>query len=191
MEDSVAIWRDATRETAQSYRRMIDAAVGQLTDEELFQRPAPDVNSVANLLRHLGGNLRSRWTDFLTTDGEKPDRDRETEFADWEGDRQSLLACFDAGWACLESAIDQITADNISRPVVIRGEAHTLPQAFGRSLTHIAYHAGQIALIARTVHAGEWRWLTIKPGGSAEHNRDTWGTPAARSVFGSSQETSE
>ena len=184
MDNPTDIWREATRETAASYRNMIDAAVGQLTDDEFFRRPAPGVNSVALILRHLAGNLRSRWTDFLTTDGEKPDRDRDQEFADWEGDRASLMAYFDDGWARLIAAIDEINSDNLQRRITIRGEEHTLPQAFARSLTHVAYHTGQIVLIARTVHDGDWKWLTIAPGESHQHNNATWGTSASRGVFG-------
>jgi len=184
------LWLDATRDTIQSYRRMIDGAVEQLTDEELFRRPAPEVNSVAVILRHLGGNLKSRWTDFLTTDGEKPDRDRDREFMDWEGDRQSLLAHFDEGWQALISALDSINEENIEDRITIRGKEHSIPQAIERSVTHLAYHVGQIVMIARTVHQGEWRWLTIAPGGSGEHNASPWGTSASRGATGdASQET--
>ncbi len=181
--ESTHLWLDALEETVASYRRMIDAAVEQLSDEELHSRPAPDANSVAIILRHLGGNLRSRWTDFLTTDGEKPDRDRDTEFADWEADRAALLRHFDQGWSRLTSAIQEMKTTDIHQRITIRGEPHTLPQALARSVTHIAYHAGQIAMISRQVHAGPWRWLTIAPGESAQHNQRTWGTSASRSVF--------
>ncbi len=99
--DPLSVWLTASAETIASYRKMIDAAVVQLSDDEFFARPAPHLNSVAVLLRHLAGNLRSRWTDFLTTDGEKPDRNRDAEFLDWPGDRASLLAEFDRGWGCL------------------------------------------------------------------------------------------
>ncbi len=181
---SVQLWLDAAQQTVASYRRMIDGCVEQLTDEELMQRPTEGINSIAIILRHLGGNLRSRWTDFLTTDGEKPDRDRDTEFLDWQGDRDSLLQYFDSGWQALNSALASIDETNVHREIFIRGEAHTLPLAIERSLTHIAYHVGQIAMIARIVHSGDWRWLTVRPGGSAEHNAQTWGTAASRSVFG-------
>ena len=177
-------WLAAVAATVASYRRMIDGAVSQLSDAELHQRPNPDVNSVAVILRHLGGNLLSRWTDFLTTDGEKPDRDRDREFTDWDGDRASLLAYFDSGWAALTKAIESIDVSNMDQPIFIRGERHSLADALLRSLTHLSYHVGQIALIARTVHAGELRWLTIAPGQSTQHNRQTWGTAASRSVFG-------
>jgi uncharacterized damage-inducible protein DinB len=176
-------WLSAIRETVASYRRMIDATVAQLTDAELFTRPAANVNSVAILLRHLGGNLHSRWTDFLTTDGEKPDRDRDNEFLDWDGDRQSLMDHFDRGWKALELALDAINETTVQQTITIRGEPHSIPQALTRSVTHMSYHAGQIALIARMVHQGEWNWLTVAPGASAAHNQSTWGTAASRSVF--------
>jgi hypothetical protein len=140
-------------------------------------------------LRHLGGNLRSRWTDFLTTDGEKPDRDRDTEFLDWEGDRHSLLAHFNAGWDALTTAIRQIDNSNISQPIYIRGEYHTIPQALVRSITHLTYHVGQITMVARMVHVGEWRWLTIAPGASNQHNEETWGRTTNRSIFGDDENT--
>lgn len=181
------LWLSAVRQTVTSYRNMIDGCVTQLSDEQLMQRPAEGINSVAIVLRHLGGNLRSRWTDFLTADGEKPDRDRDTEFLDWEGDRESLLQFFDEGWSALTSTLDSLDPDSVSQEVFIRGEAHTVPFAIQRSITHIAYHAGQIAMISRLVHPGEWNWLTVRPGGSAEHNQRTWGTSASRSVFGQAE----
>lgn len=150
-------WIDATAATVDTYRKMIDATIEQLSDTELHARPAEGINSVAILLRHLGGNLRSRWTDFLTTDGEKPDRDRDTEFQEWEGDRAALLAHFDAGWQALTSAIEQINPSKIDQPIFIRGERHTIPQAVTRSVSHITYHVGQISLIARMVHQGPWK----------------------------------
>ncbi len=162
-------WLSATRETVSGYRLMIDRTVEQLTDEELFARPTPGIHSVAVILRHLGGNLHSRWTDFLTTDGEKPDRDRETEFADWEGDRTSLMQHFDRGWRDLDAALEAVDDENVTRTIYIRGEAHTVAQALVRSVTHLGYHVGQMSLVARTVHRGEWTWLTVAPGGSVPY----------------------
>lgn len=177
------IWLLSMRETIASYRRMIDATVEQLTDDELFRRPEPTANSVAIILRHLGGNLRSRWTDFLASDGEKPDRDRDSEFLDWEGDRQSLLSYFDEGWSVLDAAVGSLDDSNINQTILIRGEPHTIPQALIRSITHMSYHVGQIAIVARLVHDGDWRWLTVAPGSSKDFNALTWGTSASRSVF--------
>jgi uncharacterized damage-inducible protein DinB len=179
-------WIAATMETVDGYRRMIDAAVDQLSDEEFSKRPGPELNSVAVILRHLGGNLLSRWTDFFTTDGEKPDRNRDLEFTDWPGDRASLLAYFDSGWQAMRSALSGLTSEDLAESVNIRGESQTVPQAIQRSLTHTSYHVGQILLVARLVHEGSWRWLTIPPGGSAQHNQQTWGTAASRGTAGRS-----
>ena len=179
------VWLAATQQTLAGYRRMIDAALAQLTDEQFVQRPADQFNSVAVLLRHLGGNLQSRWTNFLTEDGEKPDRDRDLEFADWPGTRQTLIEYFDAGWIALTESLAALTPAELAGSVVIRGEAHTVPQAIQRSVTHIAYHVGQLMMVARLVrgHSG-WQWLTIRPGGTKEHNAQTWGTAASRGIAG-------
>ena len=186
MSESHETWLHASLETVHGYRRAIDAAAEQLTDEQLFHRPNPNANSVAVLLRHLGGNLQSRWENFLTEDGEKPSRDRDKEFEDWHGDRRSLVEYFDQGWQRLVSTLESLTSKDLSKTVLIRGEPHSIPQAIQRSLTHISYHAGQILLIARMVHNNDetWDWLTIRPGTSKEHNSETWGTSASRSTFG-------
>jgi uncharacterized damage-inducible protein DinB len=164
------LWIQATLEVLDGYRRQIDGALRQLTDKEFFQRPAEGINSVATILRHLGGNLLSRWTDFLTTDGEKPNRNRDSEFEDWPGVRASLMSLFDNGWQACRKSIESLTADDLMKTVTIRGEPHTVPLAIERSLTHTSYHVGQIMLIARLVHAGEWQWLTVRPGGSQQFN---------------------
>ena len=180
---NTTLWLNTIHSTVVSYRCMIDATTEQLTDAELFTRPAPDINSVAIILRHLGGNLASRWTEFMTTDGEKPNRDRDSEFLDWEGDRDSLIGHFSAGWDALLQAIESIDDDNIDTTIYIRGEPHSIPQALTRSVTHLTYHVGQIAMVARMVHCGDWKWLTIAPGLSAKHNVKTWGTADSRSIF--------
>lgn len=183
-DSSKTQWIEAASATVRSYERMIHGILSQLSDMELRARPRPDMNSVAVILRHLGGNLASRWTDFMSTDGEKPDRDRDREFTDWDGDRASLMAYFNSGWDALRNALAQIDDETLDRPIYIRGERHTIADALMRSLTHLSYHVGQMALIARIVHEGAWDWLTIPPGGSAQHNKQTWGTAASRSVFG-------
>ncbi len=190
-ESNEEMWLESIKETVSSYREMILETIEQLSDQELVQRPGAEFNSVAVLLRHLSGNLQSRWTDFLTTDGEKPDRDRDREFMDWEGDRSSLMAYFEQGWTALESAIDSLNSDNLSQTILIRGESHSIPEAIMRSITHLSYHVGQISLIARMVHSGQWKWLTIAPGGSSAHNESTWGTPASRSVLSNRPEGDE
>jgi uncharacterized damage-inducible protein DinB len=163
---------------------MIDRCVEQLTDEELGKRPAPGINSVAIILQHLGGNLRSRWTDFLTTDGEKPDRNRDGEFAEWDGDRAALIAQLDRGWLALTSAIESLDEEKLATTIFVRGEPHSLPLALMRSITHLSYHVGQITIISRTVHTGPWQWLTVPPGQSQQHNQANWGKPASRGALG-------
>jgi len=180
-------WIKASLESLDGYRRMVDGAVQQLSDEEFFRHPAEGMNSVANILRHLGGNLLSRWTDFLASDGEKPSRNRDSEFEEWPGDRASLMAYFDTGWATCRIAIESLSVNDVEKTVTIRGETHTVPLAIQRSLTHTAYHVGQIMLIARLSHDGSWRWLTIPPGGSQQHNQQTWGTAASRGEAGRSK----
>ncbi len=180
MSDDHDLWIAATTEMIRSHRRMIDAAITQLSDQEMHMRPSPDMNSVAVILRHLAGNLQSRWTDFLTTDGEKPTRDRDAEFQDWDGDRASLIDYFDAGWQLFTATILSLQPEDMTRTVLIRGEAHSVPKAIIRGVTHVAYHAGQIMQTARAVHQGEWQWLTIAPGQSQQHNASTWGTGRSR-----------
>ena len=184
MTDPYELWLDAINESIAGYRRMIDATVDQLSDDELRAAPSDGINSVAIILRHLSGNLQSRWTDFLVSDGEKPTRDRETEFDDWAGDRESLMVYFDKGWSCLLTSMDQLSPENIGAPIYIRGEEHSIPLAVARSVTHVAYHVGQIMIVSRMVHQGDWNWLTIAPGQSQQHNQQTWGTAASRSTFG-------
>ena len=177
------------KQTVDSYRVMIDRTVAQLTDAEFFQRPSPEINSVAVILRHLGGNLASRWTNFLTTDGEKETRDRDKEFTDWHGTRVELMEYFDLGWKTLLAAMDEINATNINHEIKIRGESHTVIQALVRSVTHLTYHVGQISLVSRLVHDGQWDWLTIAPNRSGDFNEETWGTSKSRAVFDVDKET--
>jgi uncharacterized damage-inducible protein DinB len=171
-------WLTPLKDTVSSYRNTIYKTIDQLTDQELFVRPSSKTNSVAVILRHLGGNLKSRWSDFLSTDGEKPERDRDAEFTDWPGDRSSLLEYFESGWRQLEAALESIDEEVARRTVFIRGEPHTVAQALVRSITHLSYHVGQITLVARLVHSGDWKWITIAPGDSAAHNKRTWGSAA-------------
>jgi len=182
MSDAFTLWQEATGDTAASYRRQILAAVEQLSDEEFFRRPAPGFNSVAIIVRHIAGNLKSRWTDFLYTDGEKPDRNRDAEFEDWPSDRASLMQYFDEGWSRLTAAIDSIDAPMLERTIAIRGEVHSLPLALSRSLAHTASHAGQIVMLARMMHQGDWRWLSIQPGMSEQYNKANWSAAATNAT---------
>jgi hypothetical protein len=155
------------------YKDLADRAVAQLTEAHLREALSGQTNSIAVIMKHVGGNLRSRFTDFLTSDGEKPWRDRDREFIDDFPDRAAMLAHWERGWARLFEALTPLTAADLSRTLTIRGEPHTIVQAIARSLAHVAYHTGQIVLIAR-IHAeragAPWTTLTIPRGGSRAFN---------------------
>lgn len=148
------------------HKNLADRAMVELDDQEFFKRPAAQVNPVALIVKHLAGNLVSRWTDFLTTDGEKPSRDRDGEFllTDQET-RASLLAAWERGWTTLFDTVQSLREADADRVVTIRGEAQTARQALLRAVTHIAYHTGQILYLVRWLRP-ENTWLTIPPGQS-------------------------
>ena len=158
-------------------KRLADGARLQLQSSELlFRRPGPESNSIAIIMKHVGGNLKSRWTDFLTSDGEKEWRDRDSEFIIGpDDDEPSVTARWEEGWRILFSSLAGSTADDLDRTVTVRGEPHSVLQAACRSLAHTAYHTGQIVYLSRLFVDREWKWLTIAPGASAEFNAKTWG----------------
>jgi uncharacterized damage-inducible protein DinB len=148
------------------HKLLADRAMTPLNDAELFRRPADNVNPIAMIVKHLAGNLRSRWTDFLGSDGEKPDRNRDAEFVRTEHDtRSSLLAAWEVGWQALFDTLAALDAADLDRAVTIRGERHTVFQALLRGANHAAYHTGQILYLAR-LHRPDREWLTIAPGQS-------------------------
>ncbi len=160
-----------TRETFRMYKDLADRAVAQLsTPELLFKTLLPGTNSVAIVMKHVGGNLRSRWTEFLTTDGEKPDRERDGEFLLTEKDTaETVTSVWEAGWSSLFSALDALTLNDLQRSVPIRGESYRVPKAMLRSLTHTTYHCGQIVYLCRVLVQDDWEWLSIPPGQSATY----------------------
>lgn len=156
-------------------KRLADRAVAQVPDDHLRVALDANTNSIAVIMKHVAGNLLSRWTDVLTTDGEKPWRNRDDEFLDTFADRTEMLAHWERGWACLFTALRGLMAEDLSRTVSIRGEPHSVPLAMARSLGHSCYHIGQIVQIAR-IHAGEnWKTLTIPRGESEQFNKANWG----------------
>jgi hypothetical protein len=151
------------------YRALAEGALAQVPEEAWFDDPAPECNSVALVMKHMAGNMRSRWTRFLDTDGEKADRDRDSEFERREGDTPATIrARWDQGWRLLFAALEPLGAADLERTVTIRGEPHSVRQAVHRQLTHYAYHAGQIVLIARLRAGASWRSLSIPKGRSRE-----------------------
>src|SRR5215472_4542247 len=153
-----------------SNKRWADKAVAQLPEEKLHIALDPNTNCIAVIMKHVAGNLLSRWTDFLTTDGEKPWRDRDAEFVIGSDDsRDRLLAAWEEGWAALFRTLADLREEDLLKRVTIRGEEHTVLQAVHRSLTHTSYHTGQILYVARLVKRDGWRWITIAPGQSKEY----------------------
>ena len=152
-------------------RGLAERALEQLSDEELVASGPGGANSIATIVWHMGANLESRFTDFLTTDGEKPWREREEEFLPRHVTRPVLMDRWNAGWTCLDNSLDPLDDADLSRTVHIRNEPMTVADALMRALAHAAYHVGQIVYVARGVRGGEWQWLSIAPGGTEAFNR--------------------
>jgi hypothetical protein len=145
-----------------------EKGLAQIQDKPFFTGDELN-NSPAILVKHVGGNLKSRWTDFLTTDGEKPDRHRDTEFEILKDDsRESLMALWGTGWKAVLDTLDALTPDDLDRTVTIRGEAHSVIQAVNRSLTHIAYHVGQLVYLCKNLAGENWQTMSIPRGQSAD-----------------------
>lgn len=165
-------------------RRESEQAIAQLDAAELRRSLDGDINSIAVIMKHVGGNLRSRFTDFLESDGEKPWRDRESEFVDdfaaGEAGRAQALAAWTAGWSALETTLASLADADLGRPVRIRGEPHSVARALARAVAHLAYHQGQITLIARVI-AGPVRWksISIPRGGTARRHAEMGFEPEA------------
>ena len=152
------------------YKALAEAAIGQLTDDQLAAPGPSGGNSIATICWHVGGNLRSRFTDFLTTDGEKPWRRRDDEFGARSVTQAELLAHWEMGWSALFAALDGLTDADLSRTVTIRGQALRVDQALHRSLAHASYHVGQVVYTARALCGPGWRFLSIPPGQSDAFN---------------------
>ncbi len=152
-------------------KALADAAMAQVTTEQFFAAPAEGDNSIAVIVKHVGGNLLSRWVDFLTSDGEKPGRNRDVEFEIMAGDTQeSIVRQWESGWAALFSALEPLTDSDLERTITIRGEPFSVLQAINRQLTHYSYHVGQIVYVAKHYAGDSWRSLSIPKGKSAEFN---------------------
>jgi hypothetical protein len=162
-EDSLDLFR--------YYKNLAERAMAQVTDEQLFAVLDEEMNSIAVIAKHLAGNMRSRWTNFLTTDGEKPDRDRDAEFIAPPVSREALLAIWEEGWQCVFGALEPLSNQDLERTITIRGEAHSVMQAINRQVAHYSYHCGQIVLLAKHFKHAEWKSLSVPRRQSAEFNR--------------------
>jgi uncharacterized damage-inducible protein DinB len=153
------------------YKGLAERAIAQLTDEQLVSVLDEQSNSIAVIVKHMTGNMRSRFTDFLTSDGEKPDRRRDLEFTDPPQSREALMASWDAGWACVFAALEPLDEHDLARTVTIRGEAHSVTQAINRQVAHYSYHCGQIVFLAKHLNHAAWNPLSVARGQSEEFNR--------------------
>jgi len=159
---------DAIR-TFRDYKKLAEGALAQISDEDFFKTLDEESNSIAVNMKHMAGNMISRWTDFLTTDGEKPERDRDMEFEMLPGTTKAdMLAYWEQGWKCVFDAVEPLQPDDLMRTVRIRGQDHTVIQAINRQLAHYAYHVGQIVFLAKHFKSSEWQSLSVPRNTSAE-----------------------
>ena len=163
IEDARAIFRQ--------YKKMGESAMAQVADEDLRRTLDPEMNSIAVIVKHMAGNMLSRWTEFLTSDGEKPTRNRDGEFEEPPATRAELMELWERGWACLFAALDPLTDADMGRTVTIRGEAHSVMQAINRQVAHYSSHCGQIIFLAKHFQSSNWKTLSVARKQSAEFNR--------------------
>jgi uncharacterized damage-inducible protein DinB len=163
LEDSLTLFR--------YYKKLAERAMEQVKDEQLFATLDGEANSIAIVVKHMAGNMRSRWTDFLTTDGEKPDRDRDKEFIDPPATRKELLEVWEDGWTRMFRALGPLSDADLGRTVTIRGEAHSVMQAVNRQMAHYAHHVGQIVLLAKHFAHDRWQSLSVPRNRSTEFSR--------------------
>jgi hypothetical protein len=163
VEDAKAILRQ--------YKRLAEGAMAQVTDEQLGATLDPEMNCIAQIVKHMSGNMLSRWTDFLTTDGEKPSRNRDSEFEKPPATRAELMALWEKGWNCLFNALEPLTDVDLTRTITIRGEAHSVMQAINRQVAHYPYHCGQIVFLAKHLQSANWKSLSVPRKMSQEFNR--------------------
>lgn len=161
VEDSIGVFRQ--------YKKLAERALEQVTDDQLFGELDGENNCIAIIMKHMAGNMRSRFTDFLTTDGEKPDRNRDSEFVDPPASRAALMEMWEAGWKCVFDALEPLSEADLARTVTIRGEAHSVMQAINRQIGHYSYHCGQIVMLAKHFRSESWKPLTIPRGKSQEY----------------------
>ncbi|MGA2004237.1 MAG: DUF1572 family protein [Terriglobales bacterium] len=170
MSDLASSYLDEIRRQLRGHRRMAESAMEQLEDRDFFATIDPESNSVALLVKHVAGNARSRFTDFLTTDGEKPDRFRDREFElTGETAREEVMRWWEQGWSCVFAAIDELKPEDVLRTVTIRQEPHTVMQALNRALAHYAQHIGQIVFLAKHLRSAAWKTLSIPRGKSEDY----------------------
>lgn len=163
---------DSVKEQFEHYKMLGEKTFLQLSDEQLFSQLNEESNSIATIVKHLWGNMLSRWTDFLTTDGEKEWRERDAEFDNDIADRTELLQKWNEGWNCLFNAINSLTENDLTKEIFIRNQGHTITAAINRQLSHYSYHVGQIVFIGKLLCNENWKSLSIPKGNSKDYNTD-------------------
>ena len=176
MSDSLAAhYLDEARRQFLGHKRLAEGAFAQLRDEEFFVAIDGEANSIATLVKHIAGNARSRFTDFLTTDGEKPDRHRDQEFElSANTTRAEVMRWWEDGWGIVFSTIESLKPEDVERPVTVRGQPHTVLQAINRQIAHYAYHVGQIVFLAKHLRSRDWKSLSVPKGKSEEFNQNAF-----------------
>jgi len=168
-EAIVQNYLDDSRSAMRAYKKLAEKAIAQLKDDEFFITLDEEANSVAVVMKHMAGNMLSRWTDFLTSDGEKPDRNRDMEFViESNTTKDDVIAYWERGWKCVFEALGPLRPEDCEKTVLIRGEKHTIVQAINRQLMHYAYHIGQIVFLAKHFRSAEWNSLSIPRNRSSE-----------------------
>lgn len=165
------------------YKQLGEKTIDQLDEKDLFWQPNEESNSIATIVKHLWGNMLSRWTDFLTSDGEKPWRQRDAEFENDWNDRKTLMQKWEEGWQCLFTALDSITDDDLEKIIYIRNEGHTVLEATNRQIAHYAYHVGQIVYIGKMVKNEGWKSLSIPRNKSKDYNAEKFSHDKERKHF--------
>src|SRR5690606_4185188 len=171
MNSVISNYKEDALGSFRSYKRLAERALEQVTDEQFFAVIDAESNSLAVMVKHIAGNLHSRWRDFLTTDGEKASRNRDTEFEIIGDTRESLMAFWETGWETLFEALEPLSEEDLGATVTIRGEPHTVVEAINRQLTHYAYHVGQIVFLAKHLRSEQWESLSMPRNRSAEFNQ--------------------
>ncbi|QNF34317.1 DUF1572 family protein [Adhaeribacter swui] len=174
---------ESVRKQLEYYKLLGDKTFAQLADEHLFWQYNPDSNSIATIVKHLWGNMLSRWTDFLTSDGEKEWRNRDAEFENDITTRQEMLEKWNAGWDCLLKAIKALHPDDLDKIIYIRNQGHTVMEAINRQLAHYPYHVGQIVFLGKMLAPNSWVSLTIPKGNSQNYNADKFAQPKQKAHF--------
>ncbi|HZS53016.1 MAG TPA: DUF1572 domain-containing protein [Bryobacteraceae bacterium] len=172
LEDSLAVLRQ--------YKKIAEGAMAQVTDAQLTATLDPEMNSIALIVKHMAGNMRSRWTDFLTSDGEKPNRNRDSEFLEPPSTREQLMTVWDDGWRRVFNALEPLSDADLNKTVTIRGEPHSVMQAINRQIAHYASHVGQIVFLAKHLQSANWRSLSVPRNKSQEFTNNVLARKASQ-----------